>query len=131
MAAVDTAKTLTGVDPTRLVTVGASIGADAATDACGEGCQGALALSPGGYQNVPFAEAVGALDGGDPPRPVWCLATAGDADSAEACRSAEGDLYRSILYPGSDHGMALIQPGKNPDTLGILFEFLELALASD
>ena len=127
-AAMDTARELEGVDPARAVAIGASIGSDGASDACADGCRGAVALSPGGYLNVPFAEAVKALDSGDPPRPVWCLAAEGDRESAPTCVSASGDFYRAILYPGSDHGMMLIRPGTDPDTLELILEFLDLTL---
>ena len=63
-AAMETAKGLPGVDPKRLVVIGASIGADGAADSCDDGCLGALSLSPGSYLTVPYADAVDALGGG-------------------------------------------------------------------
>ena len=48
-AAYARARTLPGVDPDQVVGIGASIGADAVVDACGEGCLGALSLGPGSY----------------------------------------------------------------------------------
>ena len=127
-AAMTTARGLEGVDPQRMVTIGASIGADGAADACGEGCQGAVSLSPGGYLTVPFPEAVGAIDGSDPSRPAWCLAADGDGDVVALCESASGDLYRVVVYEGPLHGMQLIQPGMDPDVLGLILEFLDLTL---
>ncbi len=58
-----------GVDPMRVVAIGASIGGDGAIDACawlsGEQgaarCVAAVSLSPGGYLGVPYAQAVDAL----------------------------------------------------------------------
>jgi dienelactone hydrolase len=129
-AAMATARELDGVDPDRVIAIGASIGSDGAVDACGDGCLGALALSPGSYLGVPFAEAASILDRGDPPRPVWCLAAEGDGESAPTCEGASGSLYRAIIYPGNDHGMMLIRPESEPDVLGLVLEFLEQTLNS-
>jgi hypothetical protein len=126
-AAVETTKGLEGVDPSWLVAIGASIGADGAIDACGEGCLGGLSLSPGSYLGVPYAEAVTALGEEEPAKPAWCLAAEGDRESAPTCRSAEGDHYRMIIYPSTDHGMQLIRPETDPETLGVILEFLQLA----
>jgi dienelactone hydrolase len=121
-AAVETARSLPGVDPTLLATIGASIGSDGAVDACGEGCQGALSLSPGSYLGVPYAQGVESINA----HPVWCLASEGDAESAPTCRSASGEQYRLIIYPGSAHGMDLLTPGFEPDTGQVILDFLEL-----
>ncbi|NIS82200.1 MAG: hypothetical protein GTO14_18780 [Anaerolineales bacterium] len=124
LAAVETARGLPGVDPSQVVTIGASIGSDGAVDACGEGCKGALSLSPGGYLGVPYAQGVESMGA----RPVWCLAAEGDAESAPTCRSASGEQYRLIIYPGSAHGMDLLTPGLDPDTGQVMFDFLKLVL---
>jgi len=129
-AAMATARELDGVNPDMVIAIGASIGSDGAVDACGDGCLGALALSPGSYLGVPFAEAVSTLDGGDAPRPVWCLAAEGDGESAPTCEGASGSLYRSIVYPGNDHGMMLIKPGLEPGVLDLVLDFLEQTLNS-
>jgi hypothetical protein len=127
-AAMKTASELDGVDPTRMVAIGASIGSDGAVDACGEGCLGALSLSPGSYLRVPYDEAVAAVDGAG--YPVWCLAAEGDSESAPTCQSASGDHYRVVIYPGSEHGMELIQPEIEPSALGLILEFLQLTFGS-
>jgi dienelactone hydrolase len=124
-AAMKTASELDGVDPTRMVAIGASIGSDGAADACGGGCLGALSLSPGSYLGVGYDEAVAAIDGAG--NPAWCLAAEGDETSALACRSATGEQYRMEIYPGSEHGMELIDPDIDPSVLGLFLEFLELA----
>lgn len=123
-AAMEVARNQPGVDPFRLAAVGASIGSDGAVDVCGELCLGALSLSPGGYLGVPYDEAVTSVD--QEGKPVWCLAAEGDTDSAEACRSASGDDYQTITYPSDEHGLALIKPGMEPDTLETILEFLKL-----
>src|SRR5262245_17380011 len=51
-AALQLFRTLPGVDKNRIVMIGASIGADAAVDACGEGCIGVISLSPGSFTGV-------------------------------------------------------------------------------
>ena len=126
MAAMETVKGLPGVDPNRLVAIGASIGSDGAVDACGQGCLGALSISPGGYLTVPYADAAAAL-GEDPAKPAWCLAAESDRDSAAACRSASGDHYWMTIYPGAAHGMELVRPEVDPDTLVVILDFLALA----
>jgi dienelactone hydrolase len=128
-AAVKTASELEGVDPQRMAAIGASIGADGAVDACGEGCLGGLSLSPGSYLKVDYAEAVAAADGAG--KIVWCLAGEEDAESATACRSASGDHYRMVLYVGGDHGMMLIKPGADPETLELILDFLKLTFGLD
>ena len=56
-----------------------------------------------------------------------CLAAEGDSDSADACRSASGEQYWINIYPGDAHGMELIRPDTDPETLGLVLDFLELA----
>lgn len=140
-AAMDLARELPGADLTRLAAIGASIGGDGAIDGCfwldeesGEfPCRGALSLSPGGYLGVDYAEAVrylaaNYLEKSVSPDPgyiaSWCLASKGDADSARTCGSAPSELYMMNIYPGDAHGMALIQPGMDPDTLEVAQQFL-------
>jgi len=123
---------LEGVDPSQIVAIGASIGADGALDGCGwlntqtpNSCLGALSLSPGGYLTIPYQDAVSALGAEQPPKPAWCLYAEGDAESAQACEAASGDNYRGVKYSGSHHGMMLIQPEVEPSTLQLLLDFLK------
>jgi hypothetical protein len=120
-AAYEKAKSLPGVDPTRVAGIGASIGADGVVDACGEGCLGALSLSPGDFLNVSYAAAVKTLD--DAGKPVWCIADEKDAPSAQACQNASGAHYNSIIYTGSEseygiHGMTFLEPDLAPPDIG-------------
>ncbi|MCP4539395.1 MAG: hypothetical protein GY832_19840 [Chloroflexi bacterium] len=133
-AAMETAQGLDGVDPQRIVAIGASIGADGAPDGCfwlntesENSCLGALSLSPGSYLSVPYDDAVDALGAEQPPKPDWCLFAAQDADSARACQSALGDHYRMVEYGGSSHGMMLIGPDIEPNALLLILEFLTLS----
>ena len=135
-AAMQAASELEGIDPQRIAAIGASIGADGAIDGCqwlnerqGQAqCAGALSLSPGNYFDVPYAGAVAALDAEK--HPAWCLASEGDAESAPTCRSATGDAYRMIIYEGNAHGMMLLKPGLDPDTLETVLDFLALVFGT-
>lgn len=125
--AYEAARVLPGVDPEQIVFIGASIGADGAVNACLEGCQGSMSLSPGNYLGVDYVEAVKAVE--ELGVPAWCLAAESDTPAYNACTGAEGELYRSVIHPGSDHGMALIQPGVyDPDTMALMIEFLDLTI---
>jgi dienelactone hydrolase len=127
-AAIKISRELEGVDPTKIVAIGASIGADGAVDACGESCLGGLAISPGSYLDLPFSGVVSALESSDPAKIIWCLAAEGDSFSADTCRSASGDHLNTIIYPGDEHGMLLLKPEMDPDTMQIILEFLEQTL---
>ncbi len=126
-AAVSTARQLNGVDPDQYLTIGTSIGGDAAVDVCVEGCYGALSFSPGGYLTIPYKEAVERLSKLPLKPRALCLAAEGDQDSAQACRSATGDHYNMVIYPGNAHGMELIKTGFDPDVGQILFDFVRMA----
>jgi len=122
-AAVETARNLPGVDPDRVAIIGASIGADGAVNACGEGCLGALSLSPGDYLGLSYPESsYRVMEAGGT---VWCLASEDDTASAKACRDTEGNLYHLEIYPGGDHGMRLLKPNTfDPYTMPLIIEFL-------
>jgi dienelactone hydrolase len=123
LAAMEVARGLPGVDPRRAIAVGASIGADGAIDACGAGCLGALSLSPDGYMNVAYHNAVAALDFEG--KPAWCLASVLD----KGCPSrAAGEHYRAVVYPGRFHGMQLLDPGLTPNVGGVILDFLMVCL---
>jgi hypothetical protein len=69
---------LEGVDPTRIVAIGSSIGADGAADGClyleeqvPGSCKGAASLTPGDYLTLAFSEVVKQLGEKQTPIPVW------------------------------------------------------------
>jgi dienelactone hydrolase len=143
-AAVRFAASLPGVDPHKIATLGASIGADGAVDGCylfddyGEmgTCIGALSLSPNNYitDQFSYTEAVAMLDRMG--HPVWCLAAEDDGGSPNTCREASGELYRTFIFPGSSHGMSLIAPSLLPqdpavgfDTMQLIQEWLEVVFS--
>jgi hypothetical protein len=134
-AAIQYASQLPGVDPTRIVTAGASIGADAAIDSCAwfdlQGgparCVGAMSFSPGNYLDLAYEDQVTSLEGLS--IPAWCLYAEGDSDSNVTCNSASGTNYTTYAYAGSAHGMMLIAPERMPKnsnktTLELFLAFL-------
>ena len=125
------ARQLENADPLNLATIGASIGADGAAYGCqayntdGGGCQGALSLSPGGYLGVSYQDEVNDLGQETPPIPAWCIYSSGDVESATACEQAEGEHFQAFVYPDGAHGMAMIEPSRDPNPLNLILEFLE------
>ena len=106
-AGYEIAKTLEGVDPTRMAGMGSSIGSDGVVDGCADGCLGALSFSPGSYLTVSYTDAVKVLD--EAGKPVTCIASEGDGESAPTCEAASGENYQSIVYAGSAHGDQFFQ----------------------
>lgn len=109
IAGVQIARTLPGVDPNRVTTMGASIGADGAIDGCGDGCLGALSFSPGNYYDILYRTAVETLEVDQ--KPAWCLAATGDRESFPTCDNVQGDYYTKIIYEGERaHAMRMFDP---------------------
>ncbi len=125
------------VDLSRVLTIGASIGGDGAAYGCHfynselGGCQGAFSISPGGYLTLPYPQEVTSLDGELISRPAWCLYSVEDAEAATACQEASGSLYQATEYPGSLHGMDLIDPAVDPNPLDKILEFIHQYLQCD
>ncbi|RPI31903.1 MAG: hypothetical protein EHM70_10315 [Chloroflexota bacterium] len=104
IAALETARTLPGVDPNRLATMGSSVGADSAAAACAAipGCLGSLGFSPVGSLNgVIYANTVTQMDAAG--KAIWCIATEGD----NGCPPATGERFHEIVKPGGAHGLGL------------------------
>jgi dienelactone hydrolase len=125
-AAYARARELEGVDSGRVAGIGASIGADAVVDACGEGCLGALSLGPGSYLVMPYPEAVKIVD--EAGKLVWCVGAEDDPPAVQACRAASGEVYQSQIYPSGGHAMQLFQVDNDlqPTIDSLIVEFLEL-----
>lgn len=125
MAAVEAARGLPGVDPSRTANIGASIGADGAADSCDSACLGAMSISPGNYLTLAYADRVTEIL----PRPVRCLASQGDQPSASTCgNTGPGDNYEGIVLEGDAHGMDLLDEDDPVFNLeGFFLEFLEEA----
>jgi len=125
---------LSGVDKNRIITAGASIGADGAIDGCawfnqkGLGtCLGSYVLSPGSFLTEPFEDAVGVLVNDVPPHPVYCLYGLRDDSAIESCSEIAGIKRFDHGYI-TNHGMELLQPLQDPDPLTLMLELVDEAL---
>ncbi|GAB4469967.1 MAG: hypothetical protein Kow00124_05650 [Anaerolineae bacterium] len=124
-------RTLPGVDPDRIILIGASIGADAAVDECSEGCIAAVPLSAGGYLGLPFNDALAALLAAQNP-PVLCVAAREDGRSAATCEegAAVGLAdYRVQIYPGGAHGTFMFDEAYEPPLFDLINSFLSEIIA--
>jgi dienelactone hydrolase len=126
-AAYAVARTMPGVDSNHLIGIGASIGADAVVDACGEGCSGAFSVSPGNWLKVDYGNTVRALIAQG--KPVRCMYAVNDPPSPQTCLSlTPNKLYKIFSFPGIKHGMTFFVPRKMEAGFGAnLLEFLQAA----
>ncbi len=125
-AALALLRTLPGVDPERIALIGASIGADAAVDECGEGCIAAVPLSAGGYLGLPFNDALALLLAAQNPS-VLCVAAQDDGQSAAICEGGTSvglDDYRVQIYPGGAHGTFMFDEAYDPPLFDLINSFL-------
>ncbi len=127
-AAMQRATELEGVDPTRIVAIGSSVGADGAPDGCAwlnkekpGSCRGALSLSPGDYLDIPYSDVVKELSESEPPVPVWCLA--GPSEFKD-CEVGEHPGYQAFNIPDGEHGTMLLSPGLDPLPMQLILDFL-------
>ena len=125
---------LQGVDKDRIITAGASIGADGALYGCawmnqvGFGsCKGSFSLSPASLLTLPYDELANQLIGSEPPLPVYCLFGLRDDASVETCSDIAGLIPVDYGYI-ENHGFELIQPGQSTDPLVLLNEFINISL---
>ena len=125
IAAMNTARALEGVDPMRVAAIGASIGADGAVSACGEGCLGTLLFSPGNYLPKPFADEATRLSAEQ--KPTWCVVSSRDGESYPVCNGASGDSFQEFTYKKGGHGLSLFQEGLEPQVTQVIFDFLQAA----
>ncbi len=130
-AALLTAAALEGVDPTKVVAIGSSIGADGAADGCllvnlrhPGACQGALSLSPGGYLDMPYLPAVQQLGNYLPPAAAWCLADENEYGLCEAVAQLGIPGFQSFRIPSGGHGNKLLSPNLDPLPMQIILDFL-------
>ena len=123
IAAAQKARTLDGVDPARVATIGASIGADGAINGCGDGCLGALSLSPGNYLGASYASAVSTL--GAENKPAWCVASKQDGESYPKCEKTGGGFFQKFIYEENAHGMAFFEDRFDPKITQVIFDFLQ------
>lgn len=135
-AGITAAANLPGVDGQRILTAGASIGADGAVDACAwlntQGdeearCRGAFALSPGSFLTVPYEEAAQDLLGNEPPAELFCLFAKRDDAAVETCQSVPEAEVIDYGYV-AEHGFNLIAPELDHNALQLLIEFFKASL---
>lgn len=134
-AAVAFGKTLEGVDPDRVMTVGASIGADGTLAGCNQpqtpepDCIAAIPLSPNdlwGWGND--VAGVGDI-------PIGGVASDGDGVSSQVCSDGETSAvgtYETVVYTGSAHGMEMFNiTDQEPVLLDYILGFLDSAVAAN
>ena len=132
------ASNLQGVDRERILTAGASIGADGAIYGCswlnkqeqGAACLGSFLLSPGSSLTIPFDIKAEELLNQDPPLPVYCLIGLRDDASVETCFDIPGLTLIDYGYI-ENHGFELLQPGVGTNPLGLLQDFINTALLDE
>jgi hypothetical protein len=134
-AAMLVASQLQGVDPGKIVTAGASIGADGALYGCawlnrtGTGiCRGSYSLSPASLLTVPYNDLVNELTGSEASIPLYCLFGLRDDASVETCSNLTGLTAVDYGYI-ENHGFELLRPGQDPNPLMLLNEFIRASLA--
>ena len=124
-------RTLEGIDPTRIVIMGSSIGADGAADACDfinqqypGTCQGALSLSPGDFLGVSYKDTVMNMGKTDPPTPAWCLASESEFVACQNAKSVGNPVFRDFKIVKGSHGNMLMRPKLDPLPMQIMLDFL-------
>jgi dienelactone hydrolase len=124
-SAVAYAHDLDYIDPSRIIVVGASIGADGAADGClylnqkfPGSCKGAFSISPGSYLTETYADVVDQLGS-----PAVCLYAPSDSSAVTACANVQAQNYTGYEI-GNAHGMDLIDPRVQPNPLDLLLAFI-------
>jgi hypothetical protein len=130
-AAMLKATELEGVDPTKIIAMGSSIGADGAPDGCSwlneqqpGSCQGALSLSPGDFLGVPYKDAVQKMGQSQPPVAAWCLADENEIVFCNKASEAGNTKFKAVEIPNGQHGNMLLRPGLIPDAMQTILDFL-------
>ena len=133
-AALEMASKLEGIDSSRILTAGASIGADGAVNSCAwlnttdlGTCLGAFTLSPSSFLTIDFSATTDALLTQENPAIVYCLYGLRDAAARETCGSYPDirAVDYGLIY---DHGLELILLDRRPNPLNLLQEFILEAL---
>jgi len=116
---------LSGVDPSQIVTIGASVGANLALNACGDlvGCAATVLLSPGlDYHGLTTAPAIPRLGN----RPLLIVASENDnnnpADSVMLDSLATSSDRQLIVYPAAGHGTQMF--AAQPELAARIVEWL-------
>lgn len=122
---------LEGVDTSRIVTIGSSIGADAAADGClflnqkyPGACKGALSLSPGSYLVQKYPDVIEELGKLQPSVAAWCLADSVEVGFCKQAVTDDNPLYQYFEIPNGDHGNMLLRPDLEPLPMQLILDFL-------
>jgi dienelactone hydrolase len=129
-AALETASRLDGIDPGKIITAGASIGADAAVYSCAwvntadlGTCLGSFTLSPSSSLTVDFSSSVDALLAQENPASIYCLFGLQDEAAQETCGDYPG--IKSIHFGYiENHGFELIIFDRTPAPLDHFQQFI-------
>jgi hypothetical protein len=126
-----TAYSLDGVDTARIVTIGSSIGADGAADAClflnqenPNSCKGALSLSPGSYLAQKYPNVIERLGKLQPQVAAWCLADSVEVGICKQAITDDNALFQYFEIPNGDHGNMLLRPALEPLPMQLILDFL-------
>lgn len=125
LAALRLLSELSGVDPSQIVTIGASVGANLALNACADlvGCAATVLLSPGlDYHGLTTAPAIPRLGA----RPMLILASENDnnnpADSVMLDSLATSSDRQLVISPAAGHGTQMF--GAQPALAARIVEWL-------
>lgn len=126
-AAYQRAASLPYADPSRIIGIGTSIGADAVVDACEQGCVGVFAISPGSFLGLGWYDnAYRVMNAG---KPVRCLYSVNSPSANECLSLAENALYKVLPAEGKKHGQDFLVPRKMEPGFGqTMLEFLLAAV---
>ena len=131
-AAMVTARDLDGVNPTKIVAIGSSIGGDGAADGClylqnlyPGACLGALSLSPDSYLSLRYDKVISELGQADPPIAVWCIAAPFQFAPCKRAENMGNRAYESYEIPNGQHGTSLLRPDLDPLPMQLILDFLE------
>lgn len=127
-AAYKTASELDGVDPTRVVGIGGSVGANGAAGGCNENCFASLSFGPQDFGGFNYSETVTTM--GLENKPAWCVAAEDMEVDLETCNSASGDNYYKQIYPLGGHAMKLFNESLKlePPIDTLIINFLDKTL---
>ena len=131
-AALTTAAALPTVDPDRIVTLGAGMGADAAADTCAwwntdhpGACDGTFTVNPGSYLGITYGEDVAELGAMEPTVPVWCVALS--PTMLGLCQGADetdNSAYTTVGIKDTGSGKEVFTPLAIPDPMQTIIDFL-------
>lgn len=122
---------LEGVDPTKIIAIGSTQGADGAIDGClylnqqkPGACVGALSLSPGSFLQVDYPETVAAMAAVAPEAAVWCVGMEYEISFCEYASEQGNPQFKYFSIPGKNPGNLLLMPGLDPLPMQLILDFL-------